>query len=33
VYLHNQKGQSYAVRLRYNGLAQLWRHNGTQWDR
>ena len=33
VYLHNQKGQTYAIRLRYNGLAQLWRHNGERWVR
>ncbi len=33
IYLHNQKGQTYAIRLRYNGLAQLWRHNGKQWVR
>ena len=33
VYLHNQKGQTYAIRLRYNGLAQLWRHNGEKWVR
>ncbi|UCB49451.1 MAG: hypothetical protein JSW56_00645 [Deltaproteobacteria bacterium] len=33
VYLHNRKGQTYAVRLRYNGLVQLWRHNGVQWER
>ncbi len=33
IYLHNQKGQTYAIRLRYNGLAQLWRHNGEQWVR
>jgi hypothetical protein len=33
VYLHNQKGQTYAIRLRYNGLVQLWRYNGKQWVR
>jgi len=33
IYLHNQKGQTYAIRLRYNGLVQLWRHNGGQWER
>jgi len=33
VYLHNQKGQTYAIRLRYNGLVQLWRHNGARWVR
>lgn len=33
VYLHNQKGQTFAIRLRYNGLVQLWRHNGEQWTR
>jgi type II secretory pathway pseudopilin PulG len=33
VYLHNQKGRTYAIRLRYNGLVQLWRHNGEQWTR
>ncbi|MGD8228693.1 MAG: hypothetical protein PVI20_13000 [Desulfobacteraceae bacterium] len=33
VYLHNQKGQTYAIRLRYNGLVQVWRHNGVQWVR
>ena len=33
IYLHNRKGQTYAIRLRYNGLVQLWRHNGEQWVR
>jgi Tfp pilus assembly protein FimT len=33
VYLHNQKGQTFAIRLRYNGLVQLWRHNGARWVR
>jgi hypothetical protein len=33
IYLHNRKGLTYAIRLRYNGLAQLWRHNGEQWVR
>ena len=33
IYLHNLKGQTYAIRLRYNGLAQLWRHKGEKWVR
>ncbi len=33
VYLHNRNGKTYALRLRSNGLAQIWRHNGAQWNR
>ncbi|MGD8372745.1 MAG: GspH/FimT family pseudopilin [Syntrophobacterales bacterium] len=33
VYLHNSKGRTFAIRLRFNGLTQLWRHYGGEWER
>jgi len=33
IYLHNQRGETYAIRLRYNGLTQLWLHHGGAWHR
>jgi hypothetical protein len=33
IYLHNKKGRTFAIRLRYNGLTQLWRHCGQDWER
>lgn len=33
IYLHNPNGRTYAVRIRYNGLPQIWHHNGYQWTR
>jgi prepilin-type N-terminal cleavage/methylation domain-containing protein len=33
IYLHNSNGRTFAIRLRYNGLTQLWRHRGDQWER
>ncbi len=33
IYLHNSRGRTFAIRLRYNGLAQLWRHTGSGWER
>jgi type II secretory pathway pseudopilin PulG len=33
IYLHNRRGRTFAVRLRYNGLAQLWFHDGHKWVR
>ena len=33
IYLHNSNGRTFAIRLRYNGLTQLWRHDGDQWER
>ena len=33
VYLHNSNGRTYAIRLRFNGLTQLWRHYGSHWKR
>ena len=33
IYLHSSRGRTYAIRLRSNGLTQLWRHDGDQWNR
>jgi len=33
IYLHNSNGRTLAIRLRYNGLTQLWMHDGTEWRR
>jgi type IV fimbrial biogenesis protein FimT len=33
IYLHNSNGRTFAIRLRYNGPTQLWRHHGDQWER
>jgi type II secretory pathway pseudopilin PulG len=33
IYVHNIKGRTFAIRLRSNGLIQLWRHNGGPWER
>ena len=33
IYLHNSNGRTLAIRLRFNGLTQLWMHNGTKWER
>ncbi len=33
IYFHNSKGRTFAIRLRYNGLTQLWRHYGQDWER
>lgn len=33
IYLHSSRGRTFALRLRSNGLAQLWRHDGDQWQR
>jgi hypothetical protein len=33
IYLHNRGGRTYAIRVRSNGLTQLWRHDGDQWRR
>ena len=33
IYLHNSNGRTLAIRLRYNGLTQLWRHYGGEWER
>jgi prepilin-type N-terminal cleavage/methylation domain-containing protein len=33
VYLHNSNGRTFAIRIRFNGLTQLWRHDGSQWRR
>jgi len=33
IYLHNTKGRTFAIRLRYNCLTQLWRHDGYKWER
>ena len=33
IYLHNTKGRTLAIRVRYNGLTQLWMHDGTKWER
>jgi len=32
IYLHNHKGRTYAIRLRSDGVLQLWRHNGGEWE-
>ncbi len=33
IYMHSTRGRTYAIRLRSNGLTQLWRHDGDQWQR
>ena len=33
IYLHNSNGRTFAIRLRYNCLTQLWRHDGSGWER
>ena len=33
IYLHNTKGRTFAIRVRYNCLTQLWRHYGQGWER
>jgi len=33
IYLHNSNGRTLAIRLRYNGLTQLWMHDGRGWER
>jgi hypothetical protein len=33
VYLHNRTGRTFAIRIRYNGLTQLWHHDGSSWER
>ena len=33
IYLHNSNGRTLAIRLRFNGLTQLWMHDGSQWKR
>ena len=33
IYVHSSRGRTYAIRLRSNGLTQLWRHDGDQWRR
>ena len=33
IYLHNSNGRTLAIRLRFNGLTQLWRHYGGEWER
>jgi type II secretory pathway pseudopilin PulG len=33
IYLHNSNGRSLAIRLRFNGLTQLWRHYNGEWER
>ena len=33
IYLHNPNGRTLAIRLRFNGLTQLWMHDGSQWKR
>jgi prepilin-type N-terminal cleavage/methylation domain-containing protein len=33
IYLHNGYGRTFAIRLRYNCLTQLWRHYGQRWER
>jgi prepilin-type N-terminal cleavage/methylation domain-containing protein len=33
IYLHSSGGLTYAIRLRSNGLTQLWRHAGDRWRR
>jgi hypothetical protein len=32
IYLHNSRGRTCAIRLRSNGLLQLWRHDGRGWE-
>ena len=33
IYLHNSNGRTLAIRVRYNGLTQLWMHDGSEWRR
>ena len=33
IYLHNSNGRTFAIRLRYNCLTQLWNHYGQGWER
>jgi len=33
IYLHNSNGRTFAIRLRYNCLTQLWKHYGAEWVR
>ena len=33
IYLHNSNGRTLAIRIRFNGLTQLWRHYGGEWER
>ena len=33
IYLHNDNGRTFAIRLRYNCLTQLWKHYGSEWER
>jgi prepilin-type N-terminal cleavage/methylation domain-containing protein len=33
IYLHNINGRTMAIRLRFNGLTQLWMHDGRGWER
>jgi prepilin-type N-terminal cleavage/methylation domain-containing protein len=33
IYLHNSNGRTLAIRIRFNGLTQLWMHYGSQWRR
>ena len=33
IYLHNSNGRTFAIRLRYNCLTQLWKHYGQGWER
>ena len=33
IYLHNNNGRTFAIRLRSNCLTQLWRHYGEEWER
>jgi hypothetical protein len=33
IYLHSSSGRTFAIRLRYNGLAQVWFYNGQNWER
>ncbi|HVO84409.1 MAG TPA: GspH/FimT family pseudopilin [Syntrophobacteria bacterium] len=32
IYLHNSRGRTCAIRLRSNGVIQLWRHEGGEWE-
>ena len=32
IYLHNSRGRTCAIRLRSNGVLQLWRHDGQGWE-
>ena len=33
IYLHNSNGRTLAIRVRSNGLTQLWMHDGRGWKR